>query len=154
MSLFMWSVWAIVLITQNFSFTFVSRARNSGSLSKHAWAAIMSNGIWFAGQLMAVSAFMGIITGKFGIKLALFAAAYYTAFTVAGSLLAHWWALKTEKGKGAVGANSKYHQVTNDEWEVIVDAINHIQTARASTPRLIGSLGSRQSGYRSAKLGG
>jgi hypothetical protein len=45
-----WIIWAGVLLAQNFSFTFVSRARNSGSLKRHVIAALASNGVWFWGQ--------------------------------------------------------------------------------------------------------
>lgn len=41
------AVWMLVLITQNASFTMVSRARNSGSDWYHAIASVFSNGIWF-----------------------------------------------------------------------------------------------------------
>lgn len=119
-----WVVWAIVLILQNFAFTFVSRARNSGSVSRHAVAAVMSNGIWFAAQLMAVSAFMQIITGKFGWGMAVFAALFYTAFTVSGSILAHFIALRTEKGKGRVGANHKDAHITSAEWREVKFLLN------------------------------
>lgn len=119
MSVPLWVAWAALLIAQNFSFTYVSRARNSGSVKKHAIAAILSNGIWFVGQLMAVSAFMAILSGKFGWRMGTFAAVFYTVFTVGGSLIAHYIALKTEKGHGAVGANKKYHQVTTTEWDEI-----------------------------------
>ena len=41
-----WLLWAVNLLAQNFCFTFVSRARNSGSLKRHVVAAIASNGVW------------------------------------------------------------------------------------------------------------
>jgi hypothetical protein len=119
MSVWMWIAWGVLLIAQNFAFTFVSRSRNSGSLKRHMIAAIFSNGIWFAGQLMAVSAFMNILSGKYGLKMAIFAGVFYTAFTLTGSLAAHYHALKTEKGNSAVGANKKYAQITVAEWNSI-----------------------------------
>jgi hypothetical protein len=66
-----------------------------------------------------VSAFMSILSGKFGVGEAIFAGVFYTAFTLLGSLVAHYWALKSEKGHGAVGANKKYAQITNEEWEQV-----------------------------------
>jgi hypothetical protein len=111
----MWFVWAGLLILQNFAFTAVSRARNSGSLRRHMIAAIFSNGICFVGQVLAVDAFMKILSGKFGIRQAIFAGVFYTAFTLLGSLAAHQYALKTEKGKSSVGANSKYAQIPVEE---------------------------------------
>ena len=86
-------------------------------------AAIFSNGIWFAGQIMAVSAFMNILSGKYGLGLAIFAGLYYTAFTLLGSILAHQHALKTEKGHGAVGANKKYAQIPVEEWQKVKEAV-------------------------------
>lgn len=115
----LWVFWAIILIAQNFAFTFVSRARNSGSLSRHAIAALFSNGIWFAQFGFAVSAFMSILSGKYGWRMAIFAGLYYTIFTVTGSLLAHYYALRTEKGKAAVGASKKYAQITTEEWDKV-----------------------------------
>ncbi len=46
--------WFILLIVQNAAFTLVSRARNSGSYSYHALAAVFSNGIWFASQFILI----------------------------------------------------------------------------------------------------
>ena len=117
MNIWEWALWAIILIAQNFAFTFVSRARNSGSIGLHAVAALFSNGIWFAQFGFAISAFMSILTGKYGWKMAIFSGLYYTAFTVSGSLLAHYYALKTEKGHKAVGANKKYAQIPVEDWE-------------------------------------
>jgi hypothetical protein len=115
----MWSFWAVVLFAQNFSFTFVSRARNSGSLARHIKASFFSNGIWFVSQIFAVSAFMSILSGKFGYRMAVFAGVFYTTFTIFGSVAAHYFALKNESGKGAVGANNKYAQITVAEWEKV-----------------------------------
>lgn len=112
----LWIVWAVVLIAQNFSFTAVSRARNSGSLRRHIYAGLASNATWFVSQIIAVGAFMNIITGKSGPVAAIAAGVFYTVFTMLGSVLAHSHALKTEKGKSAVGANSKYAQITKEEW--------------------------------------
>jgi hypothetical protein len=117
-----WILWALLLIAQNFAFTFVSRARNSGSIQRHAIAAVFSNGVYFINLMLAVSAFMGLLTGKFGWKLATLAAVWYTIWTVVGSLVAHWWALKTEKGKSAVGASKKYVQITKEEWDRVLRA--------------------------------
>lgn len=122
MNVSIWAAWAALLIAQNFAFTFVSRARNSGSLKRHVIAAVFSNGIWFGGQLMAVSAFMSILSGRYGLRMAIFAGCYYTLFTLIGSVAAHYFALRTEKGKGAVGANKKYAQITREEWESVRSA--------------------------------
>lgn len=117
MQLSSWFLWAFVLFFQNFSFTFVSRARNSGSLSRHIKAALFSNGIWIFSNMIMLGPLFNYLTGKHGIALQLAAGIVYTLATVSGSLGAHFWALKTEKGAGAVGANKKYAQIPTAEWE-------------------------------------
>jgi hypothetical protein len=112
-----WLTWAVVLLLQNISFTFNSRARNSASKVRHAIAAIFSNGVWFVSQLFAINTVTAILTGHLGLGLAILAGVFYTTFTVLGAMIAHTIALRTEKGKSAVGANSKYAQITTGEWE-------------------------------------
>lgn len=119
MSAFTWVVWAVVLVAQNFAFTFVSRARNSGSLSRHLVAGIASNGIWFIGQLMVVGTFMAILSGHFGLLAAVGAGLFYTTFTVIGSLLAHHYALKTEKGASRVGAYKDDKALSKEDVQLI-----------------------------------
>jgi hypothetical protein len=114
-----WLLWAFVLIGQNFAFTFVSRARNSGSLRRHVIAGIFSNGIWFVSQLIIFTAMFQMMVGKYGLKMQVFTAIYYTFWTLTGSVLAHVFSLKTEKGKAAVGANKKYAQITVEEWNAV-----------------------------------
>lgn len=113
----MWAVWGLVLICQNFAFTFVSRARNSGSLYKHLVAAVFSNGIWFVSQTIAVGAFMKILSGAYGYSSAIGAGVFYTVFTITGSIAAHYYALKTEKGTSRVGAHKDVATFTKDEGE-------------------------------------
>jgi hypothetical protein len=96
-------LWAAFLVSQNASFTFVSRARNSGSYALHAIAAVCSNGIYFAQLYMGV----GIIEvmRKSPWLQALGIGAFYTAFTVLGSVAMHWVGVTyIEKGKRKVGA--------------------------------------------------
>ncbi len=117
MTLTSWILWGFILIAQNFAFTFVSRARNSGSLRRHLIASVFSNGIWFLSQTFIFSRMFAMMTGKFGHWQAIGTGAYYTAFTILGSLAAHHFALKTEKGKAAVGSNKKYAQIPAEDWE-------------------------------------
>lgn len=114
-----WILWAFVLIAQNFAFTFVSRARNSGSLKKHLIASIFSNGIWFVSQIFAVGAFMSILSGKYGWSKAIAAGVFYTVLTITGSILAHQHALKTEKGNARVGAHKDIAVFTKEEGDYI-----------------------------------
>jgi hypothetical protein len=118
-SIWFWLVWAVFLIWQNYAFTFVSRARNSGSLKRHMMAALQSNGVWFLQTLFVFGAFKNIIDGRFGLRWTIFAIFFYTAFTMLGSLYAHFQALKKEHGLAAVGANKKYAQIPVEEWEKV-----------------------------------
>jgi hypothetical protein len=112
-----WALWAHVLMVQNWAFTYVSRARNSASLSRHLKAGFFSNGVWFASQTIIVAKLFDYVQGKFGLRMAIFTGLFYTAFTLTGSIMAHAQSLRSEKGKSAVGANKKYAQITVEEWE-------------------------------------
>ena len=114
-----WITWSIVLILQNISFTFVSRARNSGSVQRHMVASMLSNGIWFLAQIFAVGTIVTLLTGKQGWLLGLFAGVFYTAFTMLGSYIGHKVSLATEKGQGRVGANKNMAQITQADWELV-----------------------------------
>lgn len=97
-----WLAWGILLFIQNFSFTMVSRARNSGSLWYHAVASLFSNGVWFASQLILVDTFIQVIKTS-DVFLAVTAGAFYTVLTLAGSLFSHWFLMKyIETGKRQV----------------------------------------------------
>lgn len=99
-----WILWAILLIAQNAAFTWVSRARNSGSIGYHAIASVGSNGIWFISNLLMVGSIVTMMQGAPWIQL-VWLGVFYTVCTVTGSLLMHWVSLKwLEKGKRKVGA--------------------------------------------------
>lgn len=99
-----YAAWAVFLVLQNASFTFVSRARNSGSYALHAVAAICSNGIWIAAQFISIKLIIDAITGgTWGQRMLV--GAFYTTFTVLGSVLMHWVGINyIEKGRRKVGA--------------------------------------------------
>ena len=122
-SLWFWLLWPITLIWQNYAFTYVSRARNSGSLKRHAIAALQSNGVWFLQTLFVFTAFQNIMSGNYGWPLVITAVATYTAFTMLGSLYAHFRALKKERGLAAVGANKRYAQIPVEEWAAVQKAV-------------------------------
>lgn len=126
-----WLIWAVVLLIQNFAFTFVSRARSSGSLKRHLVASIGSNGVWFLSQTIIFSQMFKIMKGDYGLKTAIFVGVYYTAFTVTGSILAHYWALKTEKGKSRVGAFKDEAKFTLKEGELIRSVMRYVVPASA-----------------------
>jgi hypothetical protein len=98
-------LWALLLIVQNFSFTLVSRARNSGSLGFHALAAVGSNGVWFASNFILIDNVISIIKTA-DLQQAVFIGLFYTVFTVAGSLSSHYISMKyIEKGSRRVGSS-------------------------------------------------
>lgn len=121
--LWTWVLWAYILIAQNFAFTYVSRARNSGSLSRHMKAAFMSNGTWWLSQVIIFSTLFNYMTGKGGIPAMLATGLFYSVFTMAGSLIAHAQALRNECGMEAVGANKKLAQITAEDWDRVKKAV-------------------------------
>lgn len=80
-----WALWALLLLLQNASHTWVSRARNSKSLRYHAAAAVCSNGLWILSLGLAVNK-LADAEGAFDYVLA---CVFYTFFTVSGSVAAH-----------------------------------------------------------------
>lgn len=119
MTSYVWAFWAANLIAQNLMFTFVSRARNSGSLKRHVIAAVGSNGVWMLQFQLMMGPLMDYLNGKHGLLAQVGVGVFYTFFAVVGGVLAHYWALRTEKGKSAVGANSKYAQITVEQWNLV-----------------------------------
>jgi hypothetical protein len=102
--LWSWIVWGVVLLLQNASFTWVSRARNSGNVGYHAVASVGSNGIWFLSQIVVVSKITDAIRSHSWGLLA-FTGIFYTIFTVIGSVSMHKFLMtKVEKGSRKVGA--------------------------------------------------
>lgn len=114
---------------QNYAFTFVSRARNSGSLKRHLIAALQSNGVWFLQTIFVFTAFQNIMFGGYGWGLTIAAVICYTFFTMLGSLYAHYRALKKESGMTAVGANKKYAQIPVEEWNAVKSLLERIPSA-------------------------
>lgn len=96
-----WFVWGILLICQNAAFTWVSRARNSGSVGYHAIASVSSNGIWILSTWIVIAK----VTAATDWTDRVFVALFYTACTVTGSVLMHWASMRyLETGKRKVGA--------------------------------------------------
>lgn len=99
-----WAGWAILLIAQNAAFTWVSRARNSGSLSYHATASVFSNGIWIFSQTIIISLLSSALRSG-DIALIVKVGMFYTMFTVLGSVSMHAFLRRyVERGKRKVGA--------------------------------------------------
>lgn len=94
--------WFLLLVVQTAAFTWVSRARNSGSIGYHAVASVVSNGVWFVSQFLLIG-----MVAKPGMPIAQIVAlgAVYVAGTVTGAVLMHYAALRwLETGKRKVGA--------------------------------------------------
>jgi hypothetical protein len=95
-------LWFFLLVIQNAAFTWVSRARNSGSLGYHAIAAVFSNGIWFVSQFLLINM---VVKPNMQVKEIITYGVVYVLGTVIGSLIMHYVALNhLEKGKRKVGA--------------------------------------------------
>jgi hypothetical protein len=95
-------VWTLLLIVQNAAFTWVSRARNSGSIHYHAIASVFSNGIFFATNLMLIR--FVTMDGKSVAQLVVLGGIYVCA-TVLGAITMHYVSMRwLEKGKRKVGA--------------------------------------------------
>lgn len=114
-----WGMWALILVAQNVAFTFVSRARGSGSVKHHMIASVFSNGIWFTSQLIIFNVMFDLMKGSHGWKAQVFTTLYYTLWTMLGAAFAHWFCLKFESGKSAVGASKKYAQIPVEDWEAV-----------------------------------
>jgi len=119
-------LWALLLLAQNAAFTWVSRARNSGSDWYHGFAAIFSNGIWLIATFFTFDkVFFAAANNGFSWTV-VGASLLYVVCTVTGSVfmgkfLRHF----VERGKRQVGhydANKarlealehKVHVLTNE----------------------------------------
>lgn len=102
-SIWAWVALAALLLLQNFSFTVVSRARNSGSDMFHAVAAVFSNGVWVLVQVGLFAQWMEVWqTGD--MRLLAGVGAFYVTFTVAGSIAGGKISRRYfERGKRQVG---------------------------------------------------
>lgn len=95
-------LWFFVLVLQNAAFTWVSRARNSGSLMYHGFAAVFSNGIWFISNLYLIAQ---VAKPDMPMSRLMVLGIVYVCGTVTGSVLMHWVSMRwLEKGKRKVGA--------------------------------------------------
>lgn len=77
--------WMLTLVVQNMSFTWVSRARNSGSDLYHGIAAVFSNGVWFLAFYTTFD-YLDKIHETGSVSLGLLVAAAYISSTVTGSV--------------------------------------------------------------------
>jgi hypothetical protein len=96
--------WSLLLIAQNASFTWVSRARNSGSDWYHATAAVFSNGVWFVAFYFTFDLLNMMKLAATAWQTKALIALVYVASTVFGSVFAgRFLRRNVEKGKRRVG---------------------------------------------------
>lgn len=97
--------WFFLLVLQNAAFTWVSRARNSGSYGYHALAAVFSNGIFFVSNITLIGLMTKFMANTDTPESVLVVyGSVYIAGTVTGSVLMHWIAVRwLETGKRKVG---------------------------------------------------
>lgn len=95
-----WVLWAILLVLQQLSQTISMRSRMSASYGYHAVAAIASNGIWFASQIILVENTLQLIDTKDPFQ-AIAVGLFYLTWTVTGSLMGMWLAGRWEKWMAA-----------------------------------------------------
>lgn len=89
-------LWFLLLIVQAMAFTWVSRARNSGSLTYHGIAATISNTVYFVANLFMIQK---LANANMPTSELMFICAATVVGQTLGSLLMHWAAMKwLEKG--------------------------------------------------------
>lgn len=87
-----WVLWFLMLIAQNGAFTLVSRARNSDNIAYHAWASLLSNGVWYLNQFILFASMAQILAERDWL-MGFVTFLVYTGGTMTGSLGMHWLAL-------------------------------------------------------------
>ena len=91
-----WVGWALLLMLQNGSNTWVSRARNSTNLKYHAVASLFGNGVYFANLFIGVDK----IRESTSPALIAFTVIFYSLFTMLGSVLSHYLLMRYVEKKG------------------------------------------------------
>jgi hypothetical protein len=82
-----WAIWAVLLILQNASHTWTSRARNTSRIAENAVASVCSNGVWIIS--------LALVVNKVTEGVSLWVVGpFYVVFTVIGSVGMHWLLLK------------------------------------------------------------
>lgn len=95
-------LWFFILVVQSAAFTWVSRARNSGSIPYHAAASTVSNSVYFISQLFLIG-----YVAKPGMPMSelCILGGTYTAGSVVGGTAMHFISIHwLEKGLRKVGS--------------------------------------------------
>lgn len=94
---------AVIAFVQNMAFTATSRSRNGADVAYHRRVSYLSNGVWFATQVLIFgSLWQSMTTGSYG-KIALVGIVYILA-TTEGSAFMMARLLKRETGSRRIGA--------------------------------------------------
>ena len=122
MPLKFWIMWGLLLLAQNAAFTWVSRARNSGSDLYHGIAAVFSNGIWLVASFFTFdTVWMAAKDGNYA--LAVPAGIMYIIFTVTGSVVMGKFLRRyVEKGNRKVG----HYEENAEKIARLAQAIVHL----------------------------
>lgn len=103
---------AVFAFLQNVSFTFVSRGRNSGSLTYHMIAAIFSNGMYAALLFMSIDLLANAQARPMTFLTC------YTMATLGGSIFAHWLAMRIERGKARNVQEDRVEKLEKRIWDL------------------------------------
>ena len=126
MTMFTWILFALLLVSQNFSFTVVSRARNSGSDWFHAGAAVFSNGIWVVVNFILFQGWNKVLEQDSTALMAA-VAGFYIVFTVVGSVFGGKISRRFfESGKRKVG----HYEQNERRIAELEKAIDELQRGR------------------------
>ncbi len=99
-----WMFWWLVLFVQGGAFTWVSRARNSGSVGYASMAGVFSHGLWFAAQVFLVVNIVERATAGDLVGTGLIGLFYITAMVAGQSVMMVVSMRWLEKGRRRVGA--------------------------------------------------
>lgn len=113
------SAWWLVLFVQGASFTWVSRARNSGSVAYASLAGLFSHGLWFASQVFLIVKIVEFARAAGPVAIVAFGVFYVSAVLSGQSammIVAMRW---LEKGHRAVGARGTAvgDEIDPAEWD-------------------------------------
>lgn len=97
-----WFIWAGILLAQQSTFLFSSRAKNSGSLRYSFIAGLGSHSTWYWAQMIFVLAIVELREASIFWKLGGWG--FYVLFCNLGTVAAQHFAKRWEKGASRVGA--------------------------------------------------
>lgn len=91
-----WILWALMLLLQQGSSTWVGRAKSQDSSRKLAIASVVSNGVWFLSQVIIVDNITSALKSSDYVRIG-YTLVFYTFFCVVGNVVAHKALLHSER---------------------------------------------------------